>query len=157
VTDYGTLAEKLKKNEGRATGPWDKKPGGNGNQSAAFYQSVKETTVTEIEKANTELRKRNLPVIERVFVPVFHGRFAMTFGPNLLCCVDMEEAKQRIIAVLFGPPHRCEISRKEFFLCAPQEDWYTASADEAAKTAIGYGPDRIAHEIVCGILEGEFS
>ena len=81
----------------------------------------------------------------------------MTFGTDLLCCVDMEEAKERITAVLFGPPQRCEISRKEYFVCAPPVDWITAAAHEAEKSAIGYDPDRIAREIVCGLLEGEFS
>jgi hypothetical protein len=98
-----------------------------------------------------------LPVLERIFIPAFYGKLSVTFGTGLLCCVDLDEAKQMITAVLFGPPHRCEISRKEFFLCAPPVNWDEASADEAVKTAIGYGPDRIANEIVCGILEGEFS
>ena len=155
MTDYGAIAEKLKNNEGRATGPGDKKPTGNGTQ--AFYKNVKEKTTTEIERANTELRKRDLPIIERIFMPAFQGKLSVTFATPLLCCVDLDEAKQSITAVLFGPPHRCEIARKEFLFCVPPVNRYADPADEAAKMAFGYDPDRIAREIVCGILEGEFA
>ena len=107
MTDYGALADKLKKDGGRAAWPEGKK------RATAFFQEVKGQISSEVEKANAELRRRDLPFIERVFMPGFQGKLSMTFGTALLCCVDLDEEKERITAVLFGPPNRCEISRKE--------------------------------------------
>jgi hypothetical protein len=153
VADYAALADKLR-DDGKIL---DRKPAENGIDLAVFYQNVRELIASEVEKANAELRKRDLPVIERIFMPGFHGKLSMTFGTALLCSVDLDEEKERITAALFGPPNRCEISRKEFFLTAPHRNGSAAPADPIVKTAIGFSPDRIAGEIVSGIIMGEFS
>lgn len=153
MADYSALAEKLR-GDGRASELEGRKAG---IDLAAFYRNVKDLIGSEAEKANIELRKRELPLIERIFIPSFQGKLSMTFGTALLCCVDLNEEKQKISAVLFGPPNRCEISRKEFFLSAPSTDWSAAPGGVAVKTAVGHSPEGIAADIVSGIIMGEFS
>jgi hypothetical protein len=94
---------------------------------------------TEIEKANVEMRKRKLDTIERIYMPSHRGKLCLTFGSGLLCTVDLQEGKRQIAAVISGPPNAMEISRKEFPLIE------------------GCNPERIAVEIVSGLIMGEFS
>jgi hypothetical protein len=103
------------------------------------YERVKFHVVNEIEKANGEMRKRKLDTIERIFTPCHRGKLCLTFGSRLLCCVELQEAKELIAAVISGPPNALEISRKEFLLYD------------------GCDPEQIAVEIVSGLLVGEFS
>jgi hypothetical protein len=156
VNDYSSLAEKLK---GLQKGSESERKGlaKHGFDPATFYKFVKEQVDKEVENANTELRKRNLPLIERVFMPSYQGKISLTFGTGLLCTVELQASKGQVIAAIFGPPNRRPISRKEYILdpkaVAPQP----ASTDEAKKVGIGYSPQKIATEVVSGLLTGKFT
>ena len=105
MTDYDALAKKLKgmKKSGESAG---KKLANYGFEPVTFYQYVKAQVEEEVDQANVELRKQNLPLIERVFIPSFQGKLSLTFGIGFLCTVELQEAKGRIRAVIFGPPIR---------------------------------------------------
>jgi hypothetical protein len=136
VTDYGELAQKLSDQRSRAR-PAQEPGADRGMDAAAIYERVKVHASNEIEKANVELRKRKLAIIERLFLPSYHGRLCLSFG-SLLCIADLQEAKGNVTAVITGPPNHQEISRKDFALNE-------------------YRPEQIAVEIVSGLLRGEFS
>ena len=110
-----------------------------GTSLADVYEHVKLHVMNEIEKANVEMRKQKLNTIERVFLPSYHGKLCLTVGSVLLCTVELQESKELIAAVISGPPNAQEISRKEFLLFE------------------GCDPEKIAVEIVSGLLIGEFS
>ncbi len=154
MTDYGALADKLK-GSGEAVKSAHKRRVKHEVDPVAFYESVKAQIEKEVGKANVELRKRDLPVIERIFMPGFLGKLSLTFDTALLCNVELQEAKGRITAVILGPPNRSEISRKEY-LINPAVDQQASAIDEAEKVAVGYSPDRIAAEVVSGLLMGNF-
>jgi hypothetical protein len=135
VTNYGELADKLKDRRSTARSGQDNQ----GINAAQVYERVKALVDHEIEKANVALRQRKLASIERLFLPTYHGRLCLSFGSELLCTVDLQEARGQITAVISGPPNAAEISRKEFPLGG------------------AYGPEQIAVEIVSGLLMGEFS
>jgi hypothetical protein len=146
VTDYGKLADRLKgmqsqTNPALAPAPRPKLDIG------AFYEKVKAHIEAEMERANEELRKRRLSTIERVFVPSFRGRFCMTFGSDLLCSVELLEAKKSISVIISGPPNGYEIAKKEFHF--GQEAGRQANSGDSA--------EQIAAEIVSGLLMGRFS
>ena len=156
MTDYDALAKKLKgmKKSGESAG---KKLANYGFDPVTFYQYVKAQVEEEVDQANVELRKQNLPLIERVFIPSFQGKLSLTFGIGFLCTVELQEAKGRIRAVIFGPPNRDEISRKDYLLNSVAVDLQGSPIDEADKMAVGYSPHKIAAEIVSGLLTGEFA
>jgi hypothetical protein len=136
MTDYGELAQKLSNRLSHAQPA--REPGSErGMDPAVIYERVKLRVSDEIEKANVELRKRKLAPVERLFLPSYHGRLCLSFGP-LLCTADLQEAKGHVTAVITGPPNQQEISRKDFALNE-------------------YRPEQIAVEIVSGLLMGEFS
>jgi len=153
VADYGVLADRLS-DLARAGSPARKRLARNGIDLAAFYESVKSQVE---EEANVELRKRGLTTIERVFLPGFLGRLCLTFGTALLLSVELQEAKGRIRAVIFGPPNRSEISRKEYLLSHQGLQSQTAPFNGYENIAADCCPDRIATEIVSGLLMGEFA
>lgn len=136
--DYGKLAQKLSNQRLHAQSVQDA-GAQRGTGLADVYEHVKVHVISEIEKANVEMRKRKLNTIERVFLPSYHGKLCLTVGSVLLCTVELQEAKELIAAVLSGPPNAMEISRKEFLLYE------------------GCDPEQIAVEIVSGLLMGEFS
>ena len=136
MTDYGELAQKLSNQRSRAQ--WDREAGVERESDATqIFERVKIHAGNEIEKANAELRKRKLGIIERLFLPSYHGKLCLSFG-SLLCTADLQEAKGNVTAVITGPPNHQEISRKDFALNE-------------------YRPEQIAVEIVSGLLRGEFS
>jgi hypothetical protein len=135
---YAALADWLKAAK-QADLPAEKTP------AVSFYESVKAQISKEIEKANVELSKRGLPIIQRIFLPSRFGKFSLTFGTSLLCYIDLEEAKERITAVIIGPPNNLEIARKEYDL-----------NQRAVNVAAGHNHERIAAEIVSGLMIGGF-
>ena len=138
MTDYGELAQKLSNQRSRAQ--WDREAGVERESDATqIFERVKIHAGNEIEKANAELRKRKLATLERVFLPSYQGKVCLTFGSQLLCAVELQQARGQITAVISGPPNAAEISRKVFLLSE------------------GYSPDAIAAEIVSGLLMGKFS
>lgn len=139
----------------QAGGPARKRLARYGTDPSEFYESVKAHMEEEIDKANVELRKRGLSPIERVFIPGFLGRLCLTFGTALLLSVELEYTKGRIRAVLFGPPNRSEISRKEYSVNAPAPRSQAQSSNEFENVA--YGPDKIAADIVAGLLMGKLA
>jgi hypothetical protein len=153
VTDYDLLEKKLK---GTKSGdPAGTKPTTYGFDPVTFYQYVKQHVEEEVDKANLELRKRDLPVIERVFMPSSQGKLSLTFGTGFLCNVELNQSHGRITAMIIGPPNGAEIARKEFHL--NQEPRSQPSAiDEPEEASVVYSPHRIAAEIVSGLLAGEF-
>ncbi|MGO8932403.1 MAG: hypothetical protein ACLQDA_01715 [Terracidiphilus sp.] len=128
-----------------------------GFDPVTFYQYVKAQVEEEVDQANAELRKQKLPLIERVFMPSFQGKLSLTFGIGFLCTVELLEAKGRIRAVIFGPPNRDEIARKDYFLSSEAVDLQDSPIEEVQKIAVGFSPHRIAAEIVSGLLMGEFA
>ena len=154
VTDYDKLANKLK---GKISGhPAGNKPASYGFDPAIFYQYVKQQVEEEVDKANLELRKRNLPVIERVFMPSSQGKLSLTFGTEFLCNVELNPARARITAIVIGPPNSAEIARKDFPL-NPEAGPQQSAIDDAGGSLVVYSPHRIAAEIVSGLLAGEFA
>jgi hypothetical protein len=154
VTDYDLLEKKLK---GLKSGdPAGDKPTSYAFDPATFYQYVKQQVEEEVDKANLELRKRDLPVIERVFMPSSLGKLSLTFGTGFLCNVELNPARGRITAMIIGPPNHAEVSRKDFLLnpeAGPQE----SAINDAEESLVVYSPHRIAAEIVSGLLAGEFA
>jgi hypothetical protein len=136
--DYGDLAQKLSKQRSHAQSA-QHAGAERGTSLADVYEHVKLHVMSEIEKANVEMRKQKLSTIERVFLPSYHGKLCLTVGSVLLCTIELQEAKGLIAAVISGPPNAQEISRKEFLLFE------------------GRDPEKIAVEIVSGLLMGEFS
>lgn len=127
-----------------------------GFDPTTFYKFVKQQVDEEVDKANKELRKRNLPLIERVFIPSYQGKISLTFGTGLLCTVELQASKGQVVAAIFGPPNRHPISRKEYIL-DPKAVIPQHSPEDETKVGIGYGPQKIAGEIVSGLLLGKFS
>jgi hypothetical protein len=156
VADYGVLAERLS-DLAQAGSPARKRLARNGIEPAAFYESVKAQVEEEVEKANAELRKRGLTTIERIYIPGFLGRLCLTFGTALLLSLELQETKGRIKVVIFGPPNRSEISKKEYFLGPQAPQSYTVPLEEYENIAVDCGPGKIAAEIVSGLLMGEFA
>jgi hypothetical protein len=149
VADYGQLADKLKSMRTQTQKQ-------SGVDPAAFYENVKAHVGREMEKANAELRKRKMDLIERVFLPSFQGRLCLTLGSDYLCTVDLVEGKGRIVAVVSGPPNAQEIAHKEFLI--EEKAGADAISDYGAvKAAAGCSPEQIAVEIVSGLLMREFS
>ena len=132
MTDYGELAQKLSNQRSHAQSAQEA-----GAERGTDFERVKVHASNEIEKANVELRKRKLAIIERLFLPSYHGRLCLSFG-SLLCTAELQEAKGHVTAVITGPPNQQEISRKDF-------------------TLNQHSPEQIAVEIVSGLLMGEFS
>ncbi len=155
VTDYGSLADKLKGRVEAAKPAHGKQPRDE-IDPAVFYESVKAQIEMEVKEANVELRKRGLPIVERIFMPGFLGKLVLTYGTALLCSVELHGGKGRIKSVIIGPPNRSEISRKEYLINPAAADPQRVPADESENLAVGYTPDRIAAEIVSGLLTGEF-
>jgi hypothetical protein len=154
VTDFDKLEKKLK---GMKSGdPAGTKPASYGFDPDTFYQYVKQQVDEEVDKANLELRKRGLPLIERVFMPSFLGKLSLTFGTGFLCNVELNKARGTIAAVIIGPPNRAEIARKDFRL-NPEAGPQQSAIDDAEESAAIYSPHRIATEIVSGLLAGEFA
>lgn len=138
MTDYGELAQKLSNQRSHAHSA-EETAAGRELALTDGYERVKLHLNAEIEKANAEMRKRKLNSIERIYMPSHRGKVCLTLGSELLCTVELQEAKGQIAAVISGPPNAMEISRKEFPLTK------------------GSDPERIAEAIVSGLLMGEFS
>ena len=154
MTDYDLLEKKLK---GTKSGdPAGTKPTTYGFDPVTFYQYVKQQVEEEVDKANLELRKRKLPVIERVFMPSSQGKLSLTFGTGFLCNVELNPARGRITAIIIGPPNSAEIARKDFPL-NPEAGPQQSAIDDAGGSLVVYSPHRIAAEIVSGLLAGEFA
>ncbi|MGB7266727.1 MAG: hypothetical protein WBC92_14505 [Terracidiphilus sp.] len=156
MTDYDELADKLKGLQ-RGGEPARKKLATHGFDPATFYKFVREQVEKEVDKANAELLKRKLPPIERVFMPSFQGKLSLTFGTGLLCNVELQASKGQVKAVIFGPPNRCEISRKLYILDPEAANLQPSRVSEVEKVAVGYSPQKIATEIVSGLLMGKFA
>jgi len=155
VVDYGRLADKAKAQlqGGRpVNGPPQVHP-------ADLYERVKVHVLEEVIKANAELSKRGLDVIERVLSPSYTGRLCLSFGTSLLCQVDYTPRPDgcRIVAILSGPPNGAEISRKEFFAIHQSPERERLERLGAIPWATGLSPQRIAVHIVSGLLSGEFA
>jgi len=136
--------------------PAGNKPASYGFDPATFYQCVKQQVEEEVEKANLELRKRDLTVIERVFMPSTQGKLSLTFGIGFLCNVELNPARERITAMIIGPPNSAEIARKDFPL-NPEAGPQQSAIDGVGEAPVVYSPHRIAAEIVSGLLAGEFA
>jgi hypothetical protein len=158
VVDYGKLADKAKalQRAGR--------PGGEASQTPPadpreLYDKVKIFVLEEVTKANAELGKRGMVLIERVLSPSYTGRLCLSFGTTLLCNVDYTsnpEGACRITAIISGPPNAAEISRREFL--AVNESPHREKLERLGTIPWKKGttPQRIAVEIVSGLLAGEF-
>jgi hypothetical protein len=152
VNDYGTLAEKLR-TSGEEQNKLNRDLANHEFDSGAFFESVKAHITEEIERANIELHKRGLTGIQRVLVPCYLGRLCLTFGTILLCCVEFDSSKERMAAVILGPPNRNQISRKEYSLSRGFAMQETSLGQGSRLDAAKIGPAAVAEEIVSEILE----
>jgi hypothetical protein len=136
--NYGKLAQELSNQRSHAE--WVQEAGAKRRTDFnEVYERVKLQILSEIEKANMEMRKRKLDTIERIFTPCHRGKLCLTLGSRLLCSVGLQEDKGQIAAVISGPPNALEISRREFPLIN------------------GCNTEWIAVGIVSGFFKGEFS
>jgi hypothetical protein len=159
VVDYGKLADKAKAIQDAAKGSGNR--GGRVQYDpASFYQTVRAHLVAEINKANPELSKRGVPTLDRSFLPSFSGKFCFTFGMSLFCSVelDAQPERNRIKAVISGPPNGNEVGRREYMFNRGDVEQTSYRAEEGGGTIItGLNPEQIAVDIVSSILSGEFS
>lgn len=159
MVDYGRLADKAKAMQDAA-----KEGGGRSDRMqydpATFYQTVKAHLVAEINKANPELRKRSVPPLDRSFLPSFSGKFCFTFGMSLFCSVelDAQPERNRIKAVISGPPNGNEVGRREYLFNRGNTEPASYRSEEGVGTIVtGLTPGQIAEDIISTILSGEFS
>lgn len=159
MVDYSKLADKARAIQ-------DAAKGGSGRSGRAeydpayFYQTVRSHLVAEINKANPELTKRGVPTLDRSFLPSFSGKFCFTFGMSLFCSVelDAQPERNRIKAVISGPPNGNEVGRREYLFNRGAAEPASYRAEEGLGTIItGLSPEQIAVDIVSSILSGEFS
>jgi hypothetical protein len=159
MVDYSKLADKAKALQEAAKG------GGAREETleydpVAFYVTVKNHLVAEINKANPELAKRNVPTLDRSFLPSFSGRFCFTFGMSLFCSVelDAQPGRHRIKCVITGPPNGNEIGRREYLFNRGGPEPPSYRSEESGVTIVtGLRPEQIAVDIVSSLLSGEFS
>jgi len=158
VADYGKLADRAKalQRAARAGGDVSQAPP---SDPGELYERVKILVLEEADKANLELRKRGMVLIERVLSPSYAGRLCLSFGVSLLLNVDYTahpEGGCRIIAIISGPPNGAEIARKEFLAVneSPQQERLERLGE--IPWAKESSPQRIAVKIVSGLLAGEF-
>jgi hypothetical protein len=157
VADYGKLADKAKalqrgaKADARQALSQQADP-------AELYERVKALVLEEVEKANAELEKRKMALIERVLMPSYVGRLCLSFGTSFLCNVDYTANPEgcRIIASISGPPNGAEISHKEFLAVSESPQRERLERLGEIPWAKGTSPQRIAVKIVSGLLAGEF-
>jgi hypothetical protein len=155
VNDYSKLAQRL-----RCSVPAQGKTGRNLERQefdpGAFFEQVKVQIIKELGNANLELYKQGLAPIERVLVPCYLGKLCLTYGTNLLCCVDFDGGRGQINSVIMGPPNRVELSRKEYRL-SPAPNGTKADHESSTPACDGdfaaQGPSAVANEIVSGIIE----
>jgi hypothetical protein len=156
VVDYGKLADKAKalQKSGRPGGDEPRNPQADPRE---LYEKVKTLVLEEVGKANEELAKRKIPLIERVLSPSYTGRLCLSLGTSWLCNVDYTATVEgcRITAILNGPPNAGEISRKQFLAVdeATQRQRLQPGAISSGK---GSTPQQIAVDIVSGLLQGGF-
>jgi hypothetical protein len=157
LVDYGKLADKAKALQ--KTG----KLGSDNSQSPQadpreLYEKVRTFVLEEVTKANAELGKRKMALIERVLSPSYVGRLCLSFGTSLICNVDYTAASGgcRVTAAICGPPNGAEISRKQFLVVneSPQRERLEKLGPVPWEK--GSTPQRIAVDIVSGLLAGEF-
>lgn len=157
MVDYGKLADKAKALQKAG------KLGSSDSQSLRadpreLYEKVKTFVLEEVQKANAELGKRKMALIDRVLSPSYKGRLCLSLGTSLICNVDYTAAAEgcRITVAICGPPNGAEISRKQFLAVneSPQRDRLEKLGTIPWEK--GSTPQRIAVEIVSGLLAGEF-
>jgi len=119
----------------------------------AFFEQLKQHLIEEVTKANAELHKRRLVPIERVLVPCYLGRLCLTFGTIIMCCVEFDAARGRIISAIIGPPNRWELARREYLLSNGRAKLERSFTPHPDRTPEAGGPDQVASDIVAEILE----
>jgi len=157
VVDYGRLADRAKALQKAG------KPGSDNSQSLQadpreLYEKVKSFVLEEVQKANAELGKRKMELIDRVLSPSYKGRLCLSIGTTLLCNVDYTAAAEgcRITAAICGPPNGAEISRRQFLAVNESPQRERLEKLGTVPWEMGSTPQRIAVEIVSGLLAGEF-
>ncbi len=123
-----------------------------------FFQRVMTQVVQEMNKANSELRKRKAPTFDRVHLPDFDEEILLTYGTDSLCRVGrgIMGGGCRITAVISGPPNGYEISRREY-LCKQEAACKEVLAiDETQSKTISLSPEEVAADIIASVLVGKF-
>jgi hypothetical protein len=155
VVDYGKLAEKAKAVQQRLGKEVSVAPP---DDPRELYEKVKNHVLEEVSKANVELGKRKMPLIERVLSPSYAGRLCLSLGVSLICNVDYTASPEgcRVTAIISGPPNGMEISRKQFLAVGGSAQ--RRGTEGAGKIPLlqGETPQPIAVAIVSGLLAGEF-
>lgn len=126
--------------------------------ACVFFAGVRNHLIEEMSKANVELSKRKAPLLDRNFMPGFSDELFLTYGTDSLCRIGIGIMSRgcRITAVLSGPPNGYEISRKEY-LCAQDPNCREVFLPDGEGTdLIPQLPQRIAADIISGILIGRF-
>jgi hypothetical protein len=123
-----------------------------------FFRRVIAHIDQEMERANVELRKTRVGTIARNHLPNFEGVIFLSIGTASLCRVDLvvQATVSRIRAILTGPPNGNEISRKEYVLGPGSSSTAWPSAEEIGSATVGASPEKIAEDIVSGIVLGHF-
>jgi hypothetical protein len=159
MVDYGKLADRAKAlQQARRRG--GESPQTPPDDPGQLYEKVKICVLQEADKANKELSKRGMVLIQRVLSPSYSGRLCLSLGISLLCNVEYTphpDGGCRIKAILSGPPNGAEISRKEFLAVNESPEREKLERLGNIPWAIGLAPQNIAVEIVSGMLAGEFA
>jgi hypothetical protein len=158
VVDYGRLADRAKALQKAG------KLGGDASRAVQadpreLYEKVRLLVLEEVSKANAELGKRGMALIERVLSPSYTGRLCLSFGTAFLCNVDYAATSEgcRITAIISGPPNGMELSRKQFLAVNESPQREKLEKLGTIPWEKGATPQRIAVEIVSGLLAGEFN
>jgi len=124
----------------------------------SFFQRVKTQLLEEMNKANSELRKRKAPIFDRVHLPSLEEEILLTYGTDSLCRVGrgIMGGGCRITAVISGPPNGYEISRREYLCKQEAACKEVLAVDETQLKTISFSPEEVAADIIAGVLVGKF-
>ncbi|MGA3011956.1 MAG: hypothetical protein ABSD72_17000 [Terracidiphilus sp.] len=125
----------------------------------AFFDAVKAHLVSEMKKANVELRKRDAGTIDQNHLGGFDTEAFLTFGTDSLCRVGLgiKAGECRITAVISGPPNGYEISRKEYLCVQDAARKEVLATAEAGLPNVITSPREIAVDIISSILVRKFN
>ena len=123
-----------------------------------FFQKMTAHIGEEMNKANVELRKRGVGTIARNHLPSFKWTIFLACGTASLCKVQLEVRKptSRIVATISGPPNGNELSRKVYLLGPEDASSKATEGEEAGLLTRGASPEKVAQDIISGILIGKF-
>jgi hypothetical protein len=157
MVDYGKLAERAKQRQDAEIVHT-----GSGRElkvdPKVFFERVKAHILKEMNKANTELRKRGADCIGQNHLSGFDNEIFLTYGTSLLCRVTLNTSvgKCLVTAAISGPPNGYELSRREYPFNNDVLNMKMPQAPGAENATVEPYPEDIAVDIVSSILVGAF-